>query len=241
MCGRYVLKRKDLEALLEKFGIRSLEEFHSRYNIAPTTVMPAIRAAGAGRAEAVNLRWGLVPSWAKDASGGARLCNARAESVADKPAFRHAFRRQRCLIPASGFYEWQTVGRTKLPWFFHLRGEQPFVFAGLWEHWHGAAGEGKLETFSLLTTRANAVVGRIHDRMPVILAPQDAPSWIDPSVEARERLEPLLRPFPEEAMESRPVHPRVNSVAAEGPECLEPAPAGLAAPAEDGPQLSLGF
>jgi putative SOS response-associated peptidase YedK len=244
MCGRYVLKRKDLEALLQKFGIRSLEEFHSRYNIAPTTVMPAVRTGGDGAVESVNLRWGLVPSWAKDASGGARLCNARAESVADKPAFRHAFRRQRCLVPASGFYEWQTIGRTKLPWFFSLREEQPFVFAGLWEQWHGAGGEGaeaKLETFSLITTRANDVVGRIHDRMPVILAPEDARWWIDSSVEAPERLLPLLRPFSAEAMEGRAVHPRVNSVAVDGPECLEPAPPAGTASAGEEPQLSLGF
>ncbi|MDO8541688.1 MAG: SOS response-associated peptidase [Opitutaceae bacterium] len=239
MCGRYVLKRKDLEALLQHFGIRSLEEFHSRYNIAPTTIVPAIRTSAEGGREAVPLRWGLVPSWAKDPAGGARLCNARAEGIAAKPAFRHAFRKKRCLVPASGFYEWQTLGRTKLPWYFSRRDEQPFVFAGLWESWRSPAGT-ELETCSLITTDANPVVGQIHDRMPVILAGSGVEEWINPEHEEPEKLLPLLRPFPAEEMSGRPVNPQVNSVATEGPECLEPAPV-LPAPGSEGPQLSLGF
>ncbi len=238
MCGRYVLKRKDLEALLQQFGIRSLEEFHSRYNIAPTTIVPAIRAAPEGKHEAVGLRWGLVPSWAKDATGGSRLCNARSEGIDAKPAFRHAFRKKRCVVPASGFYEWQTIGRVKRPWYFSRRDESPFVFAGLWESWRGPEG-AEVETCSLITTSANAVVGQIHDRMPVILGGNDVPRWLDPQVEDAGQLLPLLRPLPAEEMAGLAVNPRVNSVATEGPECLEPAPP--APPVAENPQLSLGF
>ncbi|MEX2044248.1 MAG: SOS response-associated peptidase, partial [Opitutus sp.] len=168
MCGRYVLKRKDLEELLRSFGIRSLEEFHSRFNIAPTTTVPAIRSRPDGTPEAAGLKWGLVPSWSGDAAGGARLANARAEGIAGKPAFRHAFRKKRCLVPASGFYEWQTMGRAKQPWFFARRDGQPFVFAGLWERWRGADG-ADLDTCSLITTEPNELLRDIHHRMPVIL------------------------------------------------------------------------
>src|SRR3954471_10132351 len=128
MCGRYVLKRKDLEELLKTFGVRSLEEFHNRFNIAPTTPVPAIRETADRKREAIALRWGLVPSWAKDPASGAKLANARSEGIADKPSFRDALRRRRCLIPASGFFEWQTIGKLKQPWYFFLRDEKPFLF-----------------------------------------------------------------------------------------------------------------
>src|SRR4051812_45627858 len=136
MCGRYVLKRKDLEALMAQLGVRDPRDFVSRYNIAPTTVIPAIRPSLIdGHREAVGLQWGLVPWWAKDSKGGARMANARSEGIAAKPAFREALRKRRCVVPASGFYEWQTTGRIKQPWFFEMSDASPFVFAGLWEQW----------------------------------------------------------------------------------------------------------
>lgn len=242
MCGRYVLKRKDLEEMLRQFGIRSLEEYHSRFNIAPTTAVPVIRETADRAREAVALRWGLVPSWSKDSAGGARLCNARAEGVAEKPSFRHAFRKKRCVVPASGFYEWQTIGRLKLPWYFSPREDVPLALAGLWESWKSPDGTW-LETCSLITTSANAVVGRIHDRMPVILERRDADTWLDRKVDDPAALLALLKPFPAEKMTGLPVNPRVNRIDTDGPECLEPAP--VPAPGEPpppaGPQLSLGF
>ncbi len=239
MCGRYVLKRKDLEELLRTFGIRSLEEFHSRFNIAPTTNVPAIRARPDGALEAVGLKWGLVPSWSRDPAGGARLANARAEGISGKPAFRHAFRQRRCLVPASGFYEWQTIGRSKHPWFFARRDEQPFVFAGLWESWQDDHGL-ELETCALITTEPNDVVRPVHNRMPVILARPEAERWLSPTLTQPDQLLPLLQPYPAAEMIGIPVSARVNRVSNDGPECLDPVP-----PPKPGdpppPQLALGL
>jgi putative SOS response-associated peptidase YedK len=224
MCGRYVLKRKDLEALLTQLGIKDPRDFVSRFNIAPTTVVPAIRVKHETSArEAVGLQWGLVPFWAKDAKSGARLANARAEGIATKPSFREPFRRRRCVVPASGFYEWQTLGQKKYPWFFQLRDESPFVFAGLWEHWRGA-DRVVLETCSLITTTPNEVVSPLHDRMPVILRDTAIDTWLDPSIAVPARLEPLLVPLPGALMKSTPVSPRMNHVRHEGPDCIEPVP-----------------
>ena len=158
MCGRYVLKRKDLEALMEQLGVKDPREFVSRYNIAPSTMIPAIRPTEDGRREAAGLQWGLVPWWSKDAKSGAKVANARAEGIASKPAFRDAFRKRRCVVPASGFYEWQSVGRLKQPWYFQTRDESPFVFAGLWEHWTSADGV-ELQTCSLITTSPRTSTG----------------------------------------------------------------------------------
>ena len=238
MCGRYVLKRKDLEALMAQLGVKDPREFVSRYNIAPSTMIPAIRtSANDGRREAVELQWGLVPFWSKDPRGGAKMANARCEGIAAKPAFREAFRKRRCAVPASGFYEWQTVGRLKQPWFFQLRDESPFVFAGLWERWHGEDGV-ELQTCSLITTTPNDVVRPLHDRMPVILRHEAVDRWLDPSISESRELELMLVPVPDGEMKATPVSARVNSVRNDGPECLEAA-APLAA--ETSPQLSLGL
>jgi putative SOS response-associated peptidase YedK len=224
MCGRYVLKRQDLEALLAQLGVKDPREFVSRYNLAPTTVIPAIRVNQATAArECAGLQWGLVPWWSKDAAGGARLANARAESVAAKPAFREAFRQRRCLVPASGFYEWQTLGRLKYPWYFQMRDESPLLLAGLWEHWRGPDGV-LLETCSLITTTPNEVVRSFHNRMPVILHGTGIEAWLDPAIREPARLEPLLAPLPGELMQSTPVSPRMNNVRHEGPDCIEPVP-----------------
>ena len=233
MCGRYVLKRQDLEALMAQLGVKDPRDFVSRYNIAPTTVVPAIRVGSDGTREAAALRWGLVPAWAKDAAG-APLANARAEGLADRPAFRDAFRRRRCVLPASGFYEWETRGRVKLPQYFQLAGETPCLLAGLWETWRSVDGV-EFQSCTIVTTRANAVVAAFHDRMPVILPPAAVARWLDPAVTAPAALEPLLVPAAA-PMSVRAVSPRVNSVRHDGPENLAPPPA-----TDAGPQLALGL
>lgn len=239
MCGRYVLKREDLEALLKALGVADPRDFVSRYNIAPTTIIPAVRPRlGDTRREAVGLQWGLVPWWSKDPRSGAKLANARAEGIAAKPAFREALRKRRCVVPASGFYEWQTVGRLKQPWFFQRRDEQPFLLAALWERWKSPDGV-ELQTCSLITTTPNDVVRPLHDRMPVILTGPAIDLWLDPAVTEPARIEPLLGPLRSEELKGTPVSARVNSVRHDGPDCLEPAPP-LAA-AEPPPQLSLGL
>jgi putative SOS response-associated peptidase YedK len=237
MCGRYVLKREDLDRLMKELGVEDVREFVSRYNIAPSTAVPAIRSRADGTREAAALQWGLVPAWSKTARDGARLANARADGVATKPAFRDAFRKRRCVVPASGFYEWQAVGKLKQPWFFQLQDESPFLLAGLWERWRSADGV-ELETCSLITTEPNGLIRPLHDRMPVILRSGNVDTWLDPHTADAAVLEPLLVPLPAEAMKATSVSPRVNSVRHEGPECLLPA----APLTEKGtPQLSLGF
>ena len=245
MCGRYVLKRNDLEALMAQLGVKDPRDFVSRYNIAPTTVVPAIRFnPGTQARDAVGLQWGLVPFWSKDATGGARLANARAEGIASKPSFREPFRKRRCLVPASGFYEWQTLGKQKFPWYFQLRDEGPIALAGLWEHWRSPEGS-VLETCSLITTTPNEVVSALHDRMPVILRGDAIDRWLDPAVSEPAQLEPLLVPLPGELMKSTPVSPRMNNVRYESPDCIDPvpppAPPVPAAAAPDDRQLGLGL
>jgi putative SOS response-associated peptidase YedK len=239
MCGRYVLKRKDLEALMAQLGVKDPREFVSRYNIAPSTMVPAIRTGSeSGGREGVALQWGLVPFWSKDAKSGAKLANARAEGIAAKPAFREPFRKRRCVVPASGFYEWQTVGRLKQPWFFQMADERPFVFAGLWERWRSPDGV-EMQTCSLITTSANEVVSPLHDRMPVILRGGTIDTWLDKSISEPAQLEPLLASLPGSEMKATPVSALVNSVRNEGPDCI--APATPLAPEPPSPQLSLGF
>lgn len=239
MCGRYVLKRKDLDALMQQLGVKDPRDFVSRYNIAPTTVIPAIRTRAAAR-EAVPLQWGLVPRWAKTSQEGARLSNARAEGIASKPAFREAFKKRRCVVPASGFYEWQTIGKQKFPWYFQLRDESPLLLAGIWEN--GRSPEGvELETCALITTTPNPVVAALHDRMPAILRGEAIDTWLNPTLEDPAQLEALLGPLPGELMMSTPVSPRMNSVRYDGPDCLERVEPPCAAPAAASPQLSLGL
>ena len=239
MCGRYVLKRKDLEALLARLGVKDPAEYISRYNIAPSTMIPAVRATSeSGQREAVALQWGLVPRWSKDAKSGAKLANARADGVATKPAFRDAFKQRRCVVPASGFYEWQTIGRLKQPWFFQMKDESPFVFAGLWERWRSEDGV-ELQTCALITTSPNEVVSSFHDRMPVILRDAAIDRWLDPATKDASPLEPLLAPVPGELMKATPVSANVNSVRNEGPELIEPVTPITSAPPS--PQMSLGF
>ena len=207
MCGRFT-QRKPAKALEEHFGVE-VPETQPNFNVAPTQNVLAIRAEGDGR-DAARLKWGLVPSWAKDISTGARLINARSETVTEKPSFREAFKRRRCIIPADGFYEWQKMGGRKRPYFFRMRDDRPFGLAGLWERWAGGGGE-VLDSCTILTTEANEVLRPVHDRMPVILHPEEYSLWLKADERERAMLKELLRPYPAEEMVGYPVGTLVNS------------------------------
>ena len=206
------------------FGVAVPDEHAPRYNIAPSQGILAVRAApdgGDGAREAAVLRWGLVPSWAKDPDIGNRVINARAETVAEKPSFRAAFRRRRCLVPATGFYEWRAASGPKQPYTIGMADGGPFAMAGLWEHWTGPDGAA-VETCAILTTEANELLRPIHARMPVIVAPSDFDLWLDPALAMPELLAPLLRPFDAAAMAAHPVSRHVNNVRNDDPGCVEP-------------------
>jgi putative SOS response-associated peptidase YedK len=221
MCGRYRLTRKK-EILAEHFGIEPPDNWQPRYNVAPTQDVPVIRQhPGEPRRLASTMRWGLIPFWSKDPSVGFKMINARSEGIADKPAFKEALRKRRCLIPADGFYEWQKSGGKKRPFCFTLADESPFAFAGLWERWKDS--EGKLvETCSIITTTPNRLTEDVHDRMPVILHPEDYDLWLDPGFQKTEDLCALLKPYEPEAMKRYEVSPRVGSVQFDDPECAAP-------------------
>jgi putative SOS response-associated peptidase YedK len=222
MCGRFVqlAARADLVRL---FDIEEPGSFDPppRYNVAPTQLVAVVRQDD-GRRALVPLRWGLIPPWSKDSRVGYSLINARAETVAEKPAFRAAFKARRCLVPAGGFFEWKaTGGKHKQPFHIRMRDGRPFALAGLWERWHGGDGGEAVETCVILTTEANELVRPLHDRMPVILAPADFGAWFDPRTPAAE-LHALLRPYPAEEMEAVPVGSYVSNPRNEGPQCLAP-------------------
>ena len=220
MCGRYTLTTP-AERLAEEFGFKdSSVELPQSYNVAPTQGVAAVLEEGGGRGLEV-LRWGLIPPWADDPQIGSRMINARSETAPEKPSFRRAFRERRCLIPADGFYEWQRTNGAKQPFYIHMEDGRPFAFAGLWESW-GRGGEGEIRTCTILTTGANAVVGEIHERMPVIVASDAYDVWLDPSSE-RDELTGLLAPYPEDEMEAYPVSRFVNSPSNNDPRCVEPA------------------
>jgi putative SOS response-associated peptidase YedK len=223
MCGRFTLFEPD-QVLAREFGVSDFPQRSPRYNIAPSQPVAAVRAVpvGTGR-ELTLLRWGLIPSWSKDPAIGNRLINARAETVQEKPSFRNAFRRHRCLIPSSGFYEWQRLERGKQPFFVRMRDKRLFAFAGLWDRWE-SPDEGVIETCTILTTAANAVLAPIHDRMPVILPPGEYDRWLDPALKDLDSLAPLLVPLPPEEMLAYPVNPRVNAPSTDDEGCIAPLP-----------------
>jgi putative SOS response-associated peptidase YedK len=220
MCGRFTqfAHREQLARLL---GIdpEDVPPPHPRYNIAPTQLVAVVRLDDGKRALR-PMRWGLVPSWADDLTIGNRLINARAETVADKPAFRAAFKSRRCLIPTTGFYEWVPVASSKQKQPVHVRMKDglPFALAGLWERWNDEDG-AQLESCTIITTTSNDLIRPFHDRMPVIIAPADFDVWLDPRTPP-EQLHALLRPFPSDAMEVVPVGGFVSNPRNEGPQCL---------------------
>ncbi len=226
MCCRYVLLQEHAKSILSQLGvlIENASLPPSRYNVAPGSGIPAIRNRPASRArELTSLHWGLVPSWTRDRSVPPPV-NARAESLADKPSFRDAFRARRCLIPASGFYEWSVEGRTRRPWLFRLRDEFPFALAGLWETWLAPDGTA-LESCAVVTTTPNTLMAPIHHRMPVMLATREAQeTWLDPHLTEPSSLAPLLHPFPAEVMTALAVSVHVSNVRHDDPLCLAPAP-----------------
>ena len=215
MCGRFTLTFS-AEELAEAFELDEVPaSFPPRYNIAPSQPIAAVLKTIEHPVRHLSLlRWGLIPSWSKDPAIGNRLINARAETVAEKPSFRTAFKRRRCLIPASGFYEWQKQERGKQPFYFHLKRKQPFAFAGLWETWQD------IPTGTIITTEANQLSQPIHDRMPVILKPQDYEEWLEPNNQNIAELQSLLKPFLSEEMEIYPVSNQVNNPANDSSECI---------------------
>jgi putative SOS response-associated peptidase YedK len=215
MCERFYLTAKPAE-IKKAFKIDGVPELVPRYNIAATQVCPIVIAVGKLR-ELHMTRWGLVPSWSRDISLGARMANAPAEALEDKPTFRAPFHAQRCLVPASGYYEWQTEGAKKQPYKIALRNRALFAFAGIWEKWAPEIGE-PVETFAIITTHANRLVSEVHDRMPVILAPADYQRWLTSPVTMAKK---LLTPYTSGMTIAR-VSERVNSVKNDDVELLAP-------------------
>ena len=219
MCGRYSLT-SNISELQGRFGfVMDSPAPLPRYNIAPT--QPVLAVVNDGQRRGELMRWGLVPSWAKDVKIGSRMINAVSETAASKPAFRSAFRRRRCLVLADGFYEWRREGKQRVPMYFTQKSGEPMALAGLWENWKSPEGEW-VRSCTILTTAANSFVRPIHDRMPVILSAETEPLWLDPLTEEPGTLEPLLLPAPVELLEVREVSTTVNNARSEGPECISP-------------------
>jgi putative SOS response-associated peptidase YedK len=224
MCGRFTL-RASASVIAEQFALFELPPFTARFNIAPSQPVPVIRLRPEQRApqrELVWLQWGLIPSWAESPALGSRLLNARAESAAEKPAFRTALRRRRCLVVADGFYEWQTTDKAKQPYFIHLRDDRPFAFAGLWEAWE-SPDHAMLETCAVITTEPNELMRPIHNRMPVILPSDAYATWLNPAIQEPRRLASLLVPYSGDALQAHPVDSFVNTPSHDSPRCIEPA------------------
>ena len=222
MCGRYELHTQPA-ALALAFGVPFPPQMRPRYNIAPMQDVPIVRRSAAGERELVEVRWGLVPRWAKDPAIGNRMINARAETLAEKPSFRTALKKHRCLLPADGFYEWkQASSGAKQPIHIGMKDGAPFALAGLFERWLSPAGE-VLDTCTIITTRSNALLAPLHDRMPVILAPVAFDRWLDV---ANEDTADLFAPFPADAMTYYPVSARVNSVRNDDAKLIEPVQEG---------------
>jgi putative SOS response-associated peptidase YedK len=210
MCGRYTLRTSAAD-LAEVFAVLNAIEWTPRFNIAPTQTVVAVRQNG--QRDFALLRWGLIPSWASDPKIGNRMINARADTVATKPSFRSAFKSRRCLIATDGFYEWQKKGDAKQPFFIHRKDDQPFAFAGIWERWK-REGEG-IESCAIITTDANDLMKPLHDRMPVIIPPEEYDRWLaEPDTG-------LLQPYPRDDLEAYPVATIVNSPRNERPECVK--------------------
>jgi putative SOS response-associated peptidase YedK len=216
MCGRFALT-VDIEKIAKTFGVEVTLETTRRYNIAPTQNVVSIMRNGANHL--AELRWGLIPSWAKDESIGSRMINARAESLAEKPSFKGLLRSKRCLIVADGFYEWRQDRGSKTPMFITMKDGEPFAFAGLWDSWKTPDGQ-QIRTCTIITTEPNEVVAPIHNRMPAILLPDVRDEWLDPSIKDEHLLTNWLAPYPSDAMTAREVSRLVNDPKHDSPELL---------------------
>ncbi len=220
MCGRFAFYTP-AEAVVRLFAVDQAEDLPPRYNIAPTQPAPVVRRQADGTRGLALLRWGLIPFWAKDPGIGSRLINARAETVAAKPAFRQAYRKRRCIVLADGFYEWQKAGSGKVPWYISHASGETFAMAGLWESWRQGEGE-PLETCTILTTAANERLTPIHHRMPAVLDSDGAAAWLDPG-SGKDDLTAAVADAVNTPFEAITVSRRVNSPANEGPELIRPA------------------
>jgi putative SOS response-associated peptidase YedK len=218
MCGRFT-RSQSIEAIAEEFGVEQASyDLGPSYNIAPTQKVAAIITDGVKRL--VPMRWGLVPSWAKDPSIGNKMINARAETITEKASYRNAFKKRRCLVVADGFYEWQSMGDAKRPMYIRLKSGKPFGFAGLYEVWNPPEGEA-ITTCTIITTEANELMKPIHERMPVIIPREHRDKWLDPTMQDQGQLLGMLRPNPAEEMEAYPVSRRVNSPSNNSRECIK--------------------
>jgi putative SOS response-associated peptidase YedK len=226
VCGRYRLSRRK-QIIDEHFDtVSGDEDWSPRYNIAPTQPVPVIRQnPKVPIRELTMMRWGLIPSWASDASGSAKMINARSETAATKPAFRDALKSRRCQVPADGFYEWMRSGKAKQPYCFEVNNGELFAFAGLWDRWKDPSGIW-IKSCSILTTTANAVASSIHDRMPVIVDPDSYNLWLDPGMRNVEVACDLLKPCKARAMRCFPVSTRINRVENDDAECSAPVKLG---------------
>jgi putative SOS response-associated peptidase YedK len=223
MCGRFT-QTTTPEVIAQQFHVAEPPLFKPRYNIAPSQSVAAIRIEpDTTSRKLVMLRWGLIPSWAEDPKIGLQCINAKAETVAEKPSFRAAFKKRRCLVIVTGFYEWQIQGRSKQPMWIGLKSQRPFAFAGLWEHWQPPKGTD-IESCTILTTEPNALMRPIHNRMPVILSPASYDQWLDPTVQQTEPLMALLRAYSNDELMAYPVSTLVNNPRHDAPQCLEPVP-----------------
>ena len=225
MCGRYTLATPSPADIRARFPVGESVEIRRRYNVAPADDVLAVTTDREGAPRGELLRWGLGPSWSKGPDGGLKMINARVETVAERPAFRRAFERYRCLIVADGFYEWRRqTGAPKQPFHITTADGTPFAFAGLWSIWYGE-GDVKLRSCTILTTAPNSAIEPLHDRMPVILAPEDESAWLDPATRP-DQLRELLRGLDADRTALHPVGSAVNDARYDGPECLAPAELG---------------
>ncbi len=219
MCGRFALYTDPL-ALAKRFQAENVPELLPSYNVAPSQAIPIIRQEQGRRIFAMT-RWGLIPSWAKEINTGYSTINARAETFAEKPAFRSAFQYRRCLIPADGFFEWQEIATSKIkqPWYISLKNQEPMALAGLWERWQGRDGS-EIESCTIIVTSGNELMQSIHDRMPVILSPENWDTWLDTTNTNKQGLQILLTQYPADEMAAWPVSTVVNSPKHNGEECI---------------------
>ena len=223
MCGRFTL-HTPVDKLVKQFWLNTIPELRPRYNIAPTQLVPIVRSTNNNPSRQLDfVQWGLVPSWAKAASIGNRMINARQETVAEKPSFRIPFKRQRCLVIADGYYEWKRTGKEKQPYYIRLSDNSTMAFAGLWESWNGPAHlplDKPLESCTIITTAANTLTRPIHDRMPVILSPDHWDAWLNLTLLNPKSLLPLLQPYNSDDLVADPVSRYVNSPAHDDATCI---------------------
>jgi putative SOS response-associated peptidase YedK len=221
MCGRFTLtvNPAELQDTFSDYNFPAM--FAPRFNIAPT--QPVLAIPNDDKLTADFFIWGLIPMWAKDPEIGNRLINARGETLAEKPSFRGSYRHKRCLILADGFYEWKSFGgrKTKTPYYIHMQDRKPFAIAGLWDHWESPDGSS-IKSCTIITTTPNELMGAIHDRMPVILHPRDYAKWLNSAPQTPENLQPLIKPFPADAMTAHPVSTLVNKATNDSPEMVVP-------------------